>query len=190
MININNNDNKLRLLKDLSIKSFENAEELYIEANILYKNKKYSRAFFLTQIGGEELGKHVVCTGGIVNYIVGTFEISNFKKRFLNHKKKTMEIDIFESFLLSNIERIKSDSIEEDTKLLEKLKMMGLYCDYEKDYAFKPSEIFNKSTVEIAINLLKKRLDFIRNIGLVDLLKNSEEMPTDKIKEIYEKYKN
>lgn len=178
----------LNLLKELSIKSFENAEELYIEADILYKNKKYSRAFFLAQIGGEELGKHIICTGGLVNYIVGKFDLSKFKKRFLNHKKKTQSIDVFESFIFKNIERIKSKKVKEDSKELEKLKLMGLYCDFIDDHAFKPSEIFDKSLVKEALVLLKNRIDKIKTLGLVYLLKTLEEMPIEKIKESYKKY--
>lgn len=120
----------LELLRELSIKSFENAEELYIEANILFNNGKYSRAFFLAQIAGEELGKHVICIGGLGNYIEGEFNFSRFQKRFLNHKEKTQSIDVFESFNFNNMERILSKKVEIDSQELEKMKLMGLYCDF------------------------------------------------------------
>ncbi len=178
----------IELLKELSIKSFENAEELYVEANILFENEKYSRAFFLTQIAGEELGKHVICSGAVVNFIVGKFDFSRFKKRFYNHMEKTQSIDSFEEFFLDNIEKCKLEIIEENAKSLEKAKLMGLYCGFIGKYAFKPSEIISKSFVESVIVLLKNRIGLIRSSGLVYLLKTSEKIPIERIKDIYNKY--
>jgi AbiV family abortive infection protein len=79
----------LEFLKVLSIKSFENAKELIGEAQLLYDNSKYARALFIAQIAGEELGKHIICTGAIVNFMVGKFDIKRFTKRFYSHKEKT-----------------------------------------------------------------------------------------------------
>ena len=180
----------IELLKELAIKSFENAEELYEESRILLDAEKYSRSLFLTQIAGEELGKHIICSGAIVNFIVGKFDIKRFKNRFYKHMEKTQTIDTFEKAILGIKSLRKPDIIKENAKILEETKLMGLYCGFIDKYVFKPSEVIEKSLAEGAIDILNKRLKLIKSLGLVHLLKSSNHIPPDKIKNIYNKYVN
>jgi len=177
----------IELLKDLAIKSLENAEELYEEAQILLEKEKYGRSFFLIQIAGEEIGKHILCVGAIGNFAIGKFDFKRFKKRFYTHREKTQSIDVFEKLILTNATLQSFNTIQNDANILEEAKLMSLYCDFIENNAFKPSEIINKDLVESNINILKNRLKLFKSMGMVKLLKTTDELPIEKIKS---KYKN
>jgi len=178
----------IELLKELAIKSSENAEELYDEAEILLEKEKYARSFFLIQIAGEELGKHIMCVGAIVQLAIGKFDFKKFKKSFYNHREKTQSIDVFEKFILKNTTLSSFNTIQNDANLFEDVKLMSLYCGFIETNAFKPSEVINKDLVEININILNKRLKLIKSMGIVKILKTTNELPIEKIKSVYNKY--
>lgn len=162
----------LNLLRQLAIKSLENAEELLNESKLLYENDKFERAFFLTIIGVEEIGKHIICASGFVNSLKDQFDFKRFSKRFKNHLEKHYVINLFEELRFFDEENFKELKFKSDTFSLDKLKMNSLYTDYWMDYAFKPSEITYQQVANESIKLLVNRLDWFKNIGIIDFLKN------------------
>ena len=180
----------LKLLKGLSIKSFENAEELLEEAIILFDNLKFHRAYFLSQIAVEEIGKHIICSSAIVNVILNKFNLKRFNIRFSNHNEKCSMLNFFEDINFSNIDSIKEMNFDSLAINQNKMKMMSMYSDFIEDYAFKPSEIDFKQVAEGNIHLLKQRIEWFRNIEIIELLSNIETLPEEKIKKLYNSYHN
>ena len=144
-----------KTLQDLAVKSLENAKELLEEAKLLYIKKHFPRAVFLSQIGGEELGKHMMCVSGYVNILLNKFDEKKFKKRFLGHKEKSANVVLGEHLLL-NVDQTKS--IDEECGLFEKTKMGSLYVDVDKNTAHKPSEVINKKATKTLLGLFEQQV--------------------------------
>jgi AbiV family abortive infection protein len=66
----------------------KNAEELVVEAEILYENKRWARSFFLSQAASEELGKYMMVVSAIAFVVGGGMNWELFWKRFRNHRAK------------------------------------------------------------------------------------------------------
>lgn len=186
--------------KDLAIKSFNNAVELLEEARLLFKNKHYSRAIFLSQIGGEELGKHIMSTSAYVNFHTGKFNEKKFKFRFFAHREKTKTINIFEDFFLDALNDTNHSDEELKNKFTqyapnadteEKGKLLSLYVDVVDGIVLMPSEIMDKELAELTINTLRNRIKLFSKLGTIKILTNEKALKAvleKTIKEL-EKYK-
>lgn len=135
------------------------------------------------------MGKHIICTGAIVNFMVGKFDIKRFTKRFYSHKEKTQMMDFFENVLFNKIDELKQANLDKNYRPLEEAKLIGLYAGFIEDVAYKPSDVVDKSLVEAVLFLLRNRISMFKSLGLVDLLRSAEKLPVDTVKKIYSELK-
>lgn len=168
------------LYRQLAIKSFDNAKELHEEAKLLYDNKHYSRCIFLSQIGGEELGKHFICSSSYIQRLLGRLNESKFRKRFYDHRTKTSSINHAEDFLLDVINnRLKKDSYflkdNTDIESLEQIKLRSLYTDFFDDgSSAKPSDIYERKFAHQALKWLSNRIKLFEKIGVIKIFRKGE----------------
>jgi AbiV family abortive infection protein len=168
-----------KILLRLGEKALLNAKELYFESRLFFCFKRYSRALFLAQIGGEEIGKHILCLSSYVDYRIGQFNISKFRDRFYNHKEKSMLVGFMEDVLLDTEVKNYSER-QKEAKILENAKYMGLYTDMIEGYIFKPSDICNAEITRQAVRWLGNRIKLFGKINFnkiaqkMELIKNEE----------------
>lgn len=166
------------LFRQLAIKSFDNAKELYDEAKLLYDNNHYSRCVFLSQIGGEELGKHFICSSDYINSLLGRLNEKKFKNRFYNHRKKSTAISNAEDFFIDILNNRVEDGLflkgKTNIEILEQAKLRSLYTDFfEDDVSAKPSEIYDKKLAEEALKWLLNRIKLFEKIGVISMLREN-----------------
>lgn len=140
-------------------KSLSNATDLFDDADILFKLKRYPRSYTLYQLTIEEVGKAAM----IYDFILykdfeNKSEQQKFKKEFLSHKKKTktsIGIDLLLAFQIPNI-NLKNKLIhqvydlDKDIDKLNDLKNNSLYTNIKNGQFIVPKE---EITQEIAMNI-------------------------------------
>ncbi len=152
-------------------KSVINAQELYNEGELLFKNGYFARAYSLFQFSIEETGKALLSFATLINHDYTNIEVQEkFLKDFRDHKIKSkiairmdiMAAKFFEKSEADNgISKILVSNALTQLKNLSKLndlKNSSLYTDIENDKVINPSDLINK---EIADNW--KFYCFIRN---------------------------
>ena len=117
-------------------KIMENVESLYEEATLLYENQKFSRAYFLMCIANEELGKSLIVTSTIVDFIARTVDWHTFWKSLRNHKDKTRMITYAEEIFASSEDNCRPlEEIRATIPTFEEVKMASLYSDmFQNDF--------------------------------------------------------
>lgn len=165
--------NDPEMLIILAQKAMENAQELYYESKLLFRKKKYSRAIFLAQIGGEEIGKYLLCLTDYSKFRAKRFNIKTFLGKFYNHKEKTKLVNLIEDIFLDQDIRTPNE-LAIEANILENAKFMGLYSDIIENYIFKPSDICREDIAENAINWLGNRIRLFKNIFKESLFQNSQ----------------
>ena len=165
-----NSINEPKILLELSRIAFKNAKELYFEARILYFFRRFARSLFLAQIGGEEIGKHILCASSYSLLRAGQFNLKNFNKRIYNHVDKTMLINFMEDIFLNLGVKSFSDR-KNEAELLEQGKLFGLYTDiFEDNYLLLPSKVITRQMARESVKWLKNRLKLF---GRTNILKNA-----------------
>lgn len=160
------------------LKSLANATDLFGDAEILFKKKRYPRAYALFQYAIEEVGKASI----IFNFIL--FEDVNdqkkqkkFQKEFRNHEIKTQNaigLDIMLAFAVPD-KKNKSALVyqvaehEKNLKKINDLKNSSFYTDLKDDNFILPKEIITaKITADIQL-VAKTRLNVAKsslNMGM------------------------
>jgi AbiV family abortive infection protein len=180
--------NDPRNLITLAELAFQNAQSLYKEAKILLFFRKSARALFLAQIGGEELGKYILCTSTYTQFRTGNFDINKFNKTFYKHTKKTLLVNFFEDILLDAEVKSKADR-EKDTELLEKAKFFGLYTDvFQDQYLVSPNDLIQHNMAKKSVKWLGNRLKLFKKAKILEKTKILEQISDEKIKESWNKY--
>ena len=178
------------LFRQLAIKSFDNAQELYEEAKILYDNKHYSRCVFLSQIGAEELGKHCICSSDYVNSLLSKFDEKKFNSRFRNHRKKLSAITNAEDFWLdifhNRIENGLFLNSEPDIEVLEQIKLSSLYVDFKGNDSIKPSDVYDKKFAKSILDWLLNRIKLFKKINVISRLRDGKLDNIDSINKLKE----
>lgn len=135
-------------------KSEKNAFELMCDAELLFDNNRYSRAFTLYQLANEELGKCSL----IQNYILqnDNDNLNFFLKEFRDHKTKTsysngIEIMIYNFINKSNKKKLLEMTIYNSLRIskINDLKNYSLYTSFVKGEFKTPSEMISKEDVEL-----------------------------------------
>jgi len=184
-INSINNPSNLLYLSELA---FKNAKELYKESKILFFLRKYARALFLSQIGGEELGKHILCSSAYTQYRTSNFNITEFNKIFYAHKEKTLLINFIEDVFLDTSPKSKVERIKEVDDL-EKIKYFGLYVDvYENQYVISPNDLVQRSMAKNAVVWLGNRIKLFSKINIIKNARKLENIQDDEFKQLWKKY--
>ena len=186
------------ILKDISRKSLENAEELVVDALILEKHGRKERAYTLFQLSIEEVGKAVQSLNMILEKgYQNEAKAKEYEKFFKDHKSKTLKsrgMDIVIAEVLSKGDKEKALEIlnqsqkdaEEITKINEN-KNYSLYTSFYMNKVVTPSEFISLENLtrikEIAVNRLKAASAFVK-IGLQnieEIEKYISQHPLDKV---------
>lgn len=150
-------------------KIINNAKSLYEEATILYNHDKYARAYYLLCIANEELGKSIIVTSGIVDFLGDNIDWKTFWKRLRNHKDKTGTIEHIENIFISNDENFcNPKDVQDRIPTFEEVKMISLYSDMIQNDFYEPCEIIQKEMVQAYHKLTGKRIDFVTAISVSD----------------------
>jgi AbiV family abortive infection protein len=173
-------------LLTLAEKSLKNANQLHSEAKLLYEYEHFARALFLAQIGGEEIGKHVLCFSSYLDFRCGIFDFTKFQKRFYNHKEKTFLSNFMEDSLLNPV---LSKSVEErksESTNLEKLKLTSLYTDSIDGKVINPTEVIESDWANGAITWLRNKLDLFGDPNSYSIIDRFKEMDDKEAREYYD----
>ncbi|MBW3522879.1 AbiV family abortive infection protein [Chryseobacterium sp. NKUCC03_KSP] len=182
---------KKETLEKAVINALNNASELFEEAGLLEKNKKFARAFTLFHLSIEEVGKVFIIFKYLLQNNYSSDEMKKFDKEFRNHKIKinaSTKIDVLlacleESSTLSPELIEKVTYSKEKINNLNQLKNLSLYSFINEDLSFKPTDIIRKEDVEEIHLIAQYRIegtqvlsdDFLknidRNVKLIDNLK-------------------
>lgn len=150
-------------------KIVENAKSLYEDATLLYKNKKFPRAYFLMCIANEELGKSIIVLSSIIDLILEDVDWHQFWKLLRNHKDKTSMIEYAENIFVSSEDNFMPPQII--SKLIptfEELKMASLYSDMFQENFFQPNEIIPEQLASSYLKLTGNRIKFFSSVALSD----------------------
>ena len=181
-------DNELHLGIE---KVFDNAKELIDEADFLFANDRYSRAYCLYQLASEEIGKGRLLFALIMNRKLGDkIDYKSVDKEFYFHQAKSKSALFFEMvayLVMYSTQKDKSADERRDlfakavanvhdennAEKLNRYKNDSLYVGLQNDKFVCPSELI---TQEMATNLRTDvliRLEAGRTV-LQTLLKNLE----------------
>lgn len=156
----------LDLISSMVKASLKNAYNLLEEAKILADNNKIERAFFLTVIALEEMGKATM-----YNNSVQYGDDNNLFRNKFNKFKTKHPFKIFQSIILSNHLKMNLNFKFTDTEILAKdidaLKMSSLYVDLTNGKVISPdikikAEDFQKVS-EFASKLISHHLYYLEN---------------------------
>ena len=139
----------------------QNAQELCEEAELLLNNKRYARAYALTLICFEEIGKLLVFLGGAYHGPGDKVLWRKFWKRFRSHTLKRTRVSLMEMFSLSSTTAERTFLEMKTEPEAEGLKQSALYVDYIDDNITCPSELWgerSRSLVEESLKLARNRL--------------------------------
>jgi AbiV family abortive infection protein len=175
-------------------KILQNAIDLSKDAEVLFEAARYARAFYLIQIATEELGKYGITTTSAISALHGSLDWKRYWRRFRDHKNKTEHLLLLED--LRHFISGKKDNIlnmEENamySAMQEDVKMKSLYSDIGDSEEFLlPSEIINKELCEIALRLLKNRLELVTSFESDVASKfDFDKLKSSDIEHFYEKY--
>ena len=102
-------------LSRLQVHALGNAIDLYDDASLLYKGKRFSTAFFLAVIGIEEIGKVYILDDIIYNVRVNGSDLSDAQARFqwlFQHRTKQSQAhNYFRDFHWSRAKRLEFQEI-------------------------------------------------------------------------------
>jgi len=187
--------------------ALQNAEELSNEAELLLKNKHFSRAFTLYQLSIEETGKSAILFNSVLfNQFKTPSDKAKILKEIKDHKVKTkvsQGIDLVLAMVTEDYEIKKSllnNALTQHKEInkINNFKNYSLYLSIIDNKFIKPSEIINKKLAEefkfyakIRLNATRQYQESmsskfeeiakrIQDIDKDDLLKN----PPESIKEL------
>ncbi len=139
----------------------QNAQELCEEAELLLNNKRYARAYALTLICFEEIGKLLVLLGGAYHGPRDKALWRKFWKRFRTHALKRSRVSLMEMLSLPSVTPEQTFREMQFEPEEEGLKQSALYVDYRDGNITCPSELWGESSrslVETALKNARNRL--------------------------------
>jgi len=139
----------------------QNAQELCEEAELLFKDKRYARAYALTLICFEEIGKLMVLLTGAYHGPRDKALWRKFWKRFRSHTLKRTRVSLMEMLSLQSTTAEQTIVEMEAEPEAEGLKQSALYVDYRDGNMVCPSELWgerSRSLVEESLKLARNRL--------------------------------
>ena len=160
----------MRLL-DLYSACLKNAEDLLIEADLLFKNDHYLRAFTLAHTGWEETGKSQL----VADYLNQMVSSEELEAAFKDHKLKSAYN--WRQFVL-NPANLSDSTIEYDrnkaTAALQK-RHSSLYVEKNMDFSpILPESQVSKKEARMVIEALRKELNNIHTSDAISERMGSE----------------
>ncbi|MCL6099491.1 MAG: AbiV family abortive infection protein [Bacteroidetes bacterium] len=140
-------------LWDLRRSCIKNSIELLNDAKLLYKHRRYPRAFALAFTSYEEFGKGQL----VSDYITGVASEEEFWLSFRSHDLKTSYNN---RKIVINTDRTSSWTVEynnNNAKTFFRLRMDSLYVDCSKDYtpSIPQKQISAKTAKQIIVEVEK-----------------------------------
>lgn len=142
---------------DMYIKSLNESKKLLKDAEVLFKNESYERAYFIAFAALEEISKSQLAA----DVYTGFIEEDEFKDAYKDHKKKIdrvkwIQIDgnMYPCFRWDDV-RI------DDFDFKKKLKSLYVDVDFGTESVSSPSESITKSDAEKIIKAVKVGLSQI-----------------------------
>jgi AbiV family abortive infection protein len=152
--------------------SYDNAISLIEDADLLFQNNRYTRAFSLSHLANEEIGKAILLFNLYITLLQGKREEVNFKvieQEFRDHKSK-INHSSFVDFMFNSEKKL---SKEEKLVLIDKilkymsvekgkhhnLKNNSLYVNFINGKFTNPQTLVSKSTALISLNKAKERAE-------------------------------
>ena len=143
----------------------KNALDLLQEAEILYKNRKYSRAFSLAYTANEEVSKHQITS----DYISGIIAKEELESAFRRHDIKAaygrFKIEIGPTIQLQNNVYTSDSTLHYDTnegRKMMSLRNNSLYVNYSNNYEpIEPRQIYKAKDAKNLIKIISERISFI-----------------------------
>lgn len=156
-------------------KSLNNSLSLIDDADYLFNNDRFSRAYTLYQLGIEEIGKTSIMYRALLSVLVG--ENVDFKtaiKRIKSHKEKEAESLLYDFWIL--IHAMQNDNIFNkdyftaiawelyNPEIINNYKNFSLYTSEIDNCFYEPKEIINKGIVDDIKFRAKTRMDLVKTI--------------------------
>lgn len=137
------------LLITTALNCIENARDLFDDAELLFINKRYSRAYTLYHLSSEEIGKYFLILEFLIRNDYSESVVKKFSADFRDHPKKinySSRINNLVSFLNRDLKSEKLSPFKlnkEEIKELNKFKNLSLYCHIEEDKSILPKDIID-----------------------------------------------
>ena len=140
-------------------KIIDNSKALFNDANLLYENKRFERAYSLYQLSIEEIAKAILLLTTILFEDLSSGKVqTKLKKEMLDHKIKAKKSIGLESILnliikensikVYEIQTLKSFQEIDNIDELNNKKNHGLYTSLINDCFKSPNELINKEDVD------------------------------------------
>lgn len=152
--------------------SIENSFALIKDAEILFQNDRYPRAYSLAQLALEEIGKSVMLFDFYHKLQMGkrmSFDFKQFRRNFRNHQSKTFESLFLDILMKGNskspdFEKVATPifkNIQKNKKgYYDNLKNQSLYVSLINNKFKQPSEIFTNEEVLLFLSDAKAKIEF------------------------------
>nr|DAY60183.1 MAG TPA: abortive infection protein, AbiV family [Caudoviricetes sp.] len=159
-----------KTLMELSRCVYKNAQDLLDEAQLLFNHNKYARAYTLSHLASEELGKLPTIHSARIK-ILQSKEIDwkKFNKMLEGHETKLGKIFFFD-YLNSDIDLIRdSDLIKHENKMksiksINRMKNDSLYAGVSNGKPHIPNELITRDDAKKQIEELLHRFHLIENL--------------------------
>jgi len=154
----------IRQIETARKKVFSNAEGLLDDAELLFANGKFPRAYALAHLACEELSKIPMLVRVGLELAMGKApDWKNFWRRLRDHSEK-IDAWHFEDYMASDIQLDNSDVKKyhenlKKTPTLNEAKNISLYTSISSDEIVEPAEVVTKEIAESMLKYSKDRLD-------------------------------
>lgn len=163
----------------------ENASNLLEEATLLSKHGRHARAFSLTVLAEEEMGKIPILAKAIWFKPENNVQWRKLWRRFRTHEAKYRDTLGLDFLFLP--EKELEDTIKEMETIppeINFLKQLGFYVDFVNGYFTIPNALFQQDFVEFMLRVANGRLNVLKKLhsdgrtlrALMRMLKRSEEL--------------
>ena len=158
-------------IESARVKVLDNARELVEEAELLLANRRFARAYALSQLACEEMAKIPMLIRAATDTLMGLeFDWPKLWKRLRSHHAKISGI-LFIDWLVdpnvdgdADLKRLKEDLA--NVANYNKLKNWSLYVDFSDDEFWKPSELVSEDSATAFVKLGRSRLTFFETVEL------------------------
>jgi len=158
-------------IEEARVKILDNASELIEEAELLFSNGKYARAYSLAHLACEEMAKIPMIVRAATETLRGKrFDWSKLNRRLKSHAEKIKGILLIDYILDPEIENdIDIKRFKESLKMIpfyNMLKNYSLYTSLIDDTFHKPSELISADLSMGLLKLAHKRFSFYQTVEL------------------------
>lgn len=172
----------IKHLKQLSLDSLDNCQNLMKEATLLHENKHFARSIFLIMTAQEELGKHIMCGAALTHTREGKFDAKKFMKRFSSHSEKHLNYQMWRSTMTTEFDKVEEDNFKKYSEALKRRAYLAkltrdrcLYTSFEQGKIMKPAEFDGDEELsKLALVDMRDLLKYLDHHPFVETIKNFE----------------